>query len=132
MNNLLTDISVFFYKIKRKAKHYYDRLTIWISDMDCWNLWYHIEYIIYEGLKKFQAKWYEGHPPSLTLRQWHKIVDDMVQGWKLIVEDKIPYRMQIERHLSDDIERLCYTKKEEKQMEKARELYAKWNKALWD
>jgi len=46
----------FIHKQIRKIRHYHDRVTIGISDMDVWNLWMYVDEVILAWLIKFKEQ----------------------------------------------------------------------------
>jgi len=113
-----------FWKIKREAKHIYDRITCWVSDKDVWWLTDVIDSFIYEWLKRFK-KVNDGHPLCYTEQEYEDILDEMIEGFRLACDFKYNHF----ETTCDEIKKEMYTKEEMEKIKKAKTLWI--NNNLW-
>lgn len=84
---------------------------------DFFSLDYSLACYIYSHLCYFRDYCMVGHPGSITMEEWTKIINHMVRGFKLyIIQDYRPKRN---------------TKTYNKKIKKGFELFIKWFGALW-
>jgi len=109
--------------IEKNDKHY-DKYVNQLkqkgfSDTETWSLDYVVSAFILPRLKRFKQV-SNGYPPTLTVKQWNKILDDMIFAfeWNINIDDQ--YNLT--------------QKEQEKNWDKHRkglELFAKYFRELW-
>lgn len=83
------------------------------SDYEFFNLDHTFDLLIYPRLCYFREKCNFGHPGGMSKEQWDKILDTMIDGFKL--------------SLTVDFPKI----KQQKKIQKAREYFSKYYNCLW-
>ncbi len=115
-------------KLLSPIRYWWQRRTRGFDDRDLWSLDYAVIKFIYPRLKLFreQIKWgvprhptekgAQGHLRSLSVEEWEGILDEMLEGFQLAVEDDC-YPL-----IGEDHEKL----------EHSMNVFRQWFFALWD
>ena len=113
---------------KRDIQFLYQRLTRGWDDSDTWSLDYPIAKFIRPRLERFRDLKC-GHPCSMTEEEWDKIVDEMIFGFKWIIEDNSSHAFYVRGVFSQELFDIHY--KQGDRAQAAMELFGKYYMHLW-
>lgn len=71
-------------KFRKKGKRVE---KVQIDGYDCWNADHTIALVAYPLLKKFKQRQC-GHPPDISLEEWHKILDKMIWAMRIMADEE--------------------------------------------
>jgi hypothetical protein len=115
-------------KLLSPIRYWWQRRTRGFDDCDLWSLDYTVIKFVYPRLKllRDQVKWSvprhptevdsQGHLRSLEVEEWKAILDEMLEGFQLVVETD------------------CYPLMEDdhKKLEHSMDVFREWFFSLWD
>jgi len=94
---------IYYVKIKRPIKHFYQRLTRGFDDSETWNLDFEISKFILPRLERFKEISLT-HPTELTEKEWDDILDKMIYSFYMntVINDlKIPEYQKVYDKIED-------------------------------
>ena len=102
----------------REARWSEQRKTKGFDDTELWNLDITILEFIIPRLKAFREMERWGTPCNISMQTWNTILDRIIEGFELYLDDEWTNRAQLENI--------------HKKFKIAMKLFAKWFGALWD
>ena len=118
----------------REIKWFLQRIFRGYSDRDIWGMNTYLGYHILKCLKAFKKRNKSGYPAGLSEKKWHKIINEMIEGWEYIITEtfdteifKKYYENKITSEQYDKESKILYNIAEKKAM-----LFIKYLNNLWD
>ena len=114
--------------LRSLIRHWWQRQTWGFDETEIWSLDYTIIKFVYPRLKFFREGNYggmpkhpteldaEGFPRHLTSEEWEGILDEMLEGFQLVLDD-VSYPLMGEDH---------------KKLEHSMDVFREWFFALWN
>jgi hypothetical protein len=113
---MINAIKRYFFSLEGNIRHIRERIEYWISYKDVWNLGDYLNSVTLRGLEEFRKVncWYPG---NLTQEKWDWILDEIIEWYKLIVNQDFW---------------VDYTKEDKDKIKRAKKLLNKYERFLWD
>jgi hypothetical protein len=115
-------------RTKRDIRFLYQRLTRGWDDSDTWSLDYPIAKFILPRLVRFKDLTM-GHPCSMTEEEWNAIIDEMIWGFKWIIEDNSSHAFDVKGSFNQELFDKHYA--QEDRANAAMETFGKYYRNLW-